>query len=149
MCRATLSESDSSSLNSADLDVAVYVDSDTGMESMSSAETSLKNGPNGAQHCRVCGCGCSAPGCNAQAADNGAHSANNCCSDKSAAEASQEVVTKLKCDKLDLLRQNVVSVLFTVCNLSKLLWVCREYLRNFVTFFPGSRIHSKSMHGYP
>lgn len=65
------SESDDSSLNSVDL---VYADSDTGLESMSSAETTLK----------------SCPGC-------------------LEGESLRQEVTKLKCDKLDLLRQNVVS----------------------------------------
>ncbi|KAK6628127.1 hypothetical protein RUM44_010609 [Polyplax serrata] len=67
--RQNPSESDDSSLNSIDL---IYADSDTGLESMSSAETTLK----------------SCPGC-------------------LEGEQLRQEVTKLKCDKLDLLRQNV------------------------------------------
>ena len=70
--RQNPSESDDSSLNSIDLH---YADSDTGLESMSSAETTLK-------FCVGC----------------------------SEGEMLRQEVTKLKCDKLDLLRQNVVSV---------------------------------------
>ncbi|KAK7573935.1 hypothetical protein V9T40_011126 [Parthenolecanium corni] len=78
--RVTISESDSSSLNSVDLDGAVtYADSDTGLESMSSAET-----PN--KQCSLC------------------VDSNN---DNKVDSLRQEVTT-LKCDKLDLLRQNVV-----------------------------------------
>lgn len=81
--RVTISESDSSSLNSVDLDGAVtYADSDTGLESMSSAET-----PN--KQCSLC------------------VDSNN---DNKVDSLRQEVTT-LKCDKLDLLRQNVVSIL--------------------------------------
>jgi len=69
-CR--VSESDCSSLNSVELDAAPYPDSDTGLESMSSAET-----PNKA--CSLC---------------------------MEPTDLAQEV-TRLKCDKLDLLRQNV------------------------------------------
>ncbi|XP_065217171.1 rap1 GTPase-activating protein 1 isoform X3 [Planococcus citri] len=77
--RTTISESDSSSLNSVDLDGAVtYADSDTGLESMSSAET-----PN--KQCSLC------------------VDSNN---DNRVENLKQEV-TRLKCDKLDLLRQNV------------------------------------------
>lgn len=74
--RQNPSESDDSSLNSIDL---IYADSDTGLESMSSAETTLK----------------SCPGC-------------------LEGEQLRQEVTKLKCDKLDLLRQNVVSNLSSV-----------------------------------
>nr|CAD7444326.1 unnamed protein product [Timema bartmani] len=77
--RATMSESDDSSLNSVDLDAAVYVDSDTGLESMSSAETTNKA-------CSVCLDG-----------EAGGRQVD---------QLRQEV-TRLKCDKLDLLRQNV------------------------------------------
>ncbi|XP_055680555.1 rap1 GTPase-activating protein 1 isoform X4 [Lutzomyia longipalpis] len=90
--------SDDSSLNSVDLDPmafqnidggATYIDSDTGLESMSSAEATTKA-------CSLCLDGVS-PG-NLLAGP---------------AEAMQQVenlrqeVTRLKCDKLDLLRQNV------------------------------------------
>ncbi|XP_023715903.1 rap1 GTPase-activating protein 1 isoform X4 [Cryptotermes secundus] len=78
--RPALSESDDSSLNSVDLDAAVYVDSDTGLESMSSAETPHKA-------CSLC-------------LDAGEASGRQ-------AEALRQEVTRLKCDKLDLLRQNV------------------------------------------
>jgi len=85
--RVAMSESDSSSLNSVELDglgMAGAVDSDTGLESMSSAET-----PSG-KPCSMC-C-CDAP--------------NN----DSRVEGLRQDVTRLKCDKLELLRQNVVSL---------------------------------------
>lgn len=72
---------------------ATYIDSDTGLESMSSAEATTKA-------CSLCLDGVS-PG-NLLAGP---------------AEAMQQVenlrqeVTRLKCDKLDLLRQNVVSLM--------------------------------------
>lgn len=81
-----MSESDSSSLNSVELDglgMAGAVDSDTGLESMSSAET-----PSG-KPCSLC--------CDAQTND-------------SRVEGLRQDVTRLKCDKLELLRQNVVSM---------------------------------------
>ncbi|KAJ4447617.1 hypothetical protein ANN_09624 [Periplaneta americana] len=78
--RPALSESDDSSLNSVDLDAAVYVDSDTGLESMSSAETPHKA-------CSLC-------------LDTGEAGGRQ-------TEALRQEVTRLKCDKLDLLRQNV------------------------------------------
>ena len=75
-----ISESDDSSLNSElELDQAVYPDSDTGLESMSSAET---------------------------------HDTARCTAKDGVLENEnlRMEVTRLKCDKLDLLRQNVVSV---------------------------------------
>ncbi|XP_070149388.1 rap1 GTPase-activating protein 1 isoform X2 [Polyergus mexicanus] len=72
-----ISESDDSSLNSElELDQAVYPDSDTGLESMSSAET---------------------------------HDTARCTSKDGVVENDtlRMEVTRLKCDKLDLLRQNV------------------------------------------
>ncbi|PSN44994.1 hypothetical protein C0J52_25364, partial [Blattella germanica] len=78
--RPALSESDDSSLNSVDMDAAVYVDSDTGLESMSSAETPHKA-------CSLC-------------LDTGEAGGRQ-------TEALRQEVTRLKCDKLDLLRQNV------------------------------------------
>lgn len=75
-----ISESDDSSLNSElELDQAVYPDSDTGLESMSSAET---------------------------------HEATRCPAKEGATENEtlRMEVTRLKCDKLDLLRQNVVRI---------------------------------------
>lgn len=80
--RTAVSESDSSSLNSIDLDgVVAYADSDTGLESMSSAET-----PN--KQCSLC------------------VDSNN----DNKVDTLRQEVTRLKCDKLDLLRQNVVSI---------------------------------------
>ncbi|KAK9885269.1 hypothetical protein WA026_010767 [Henosepilachna vigintioctopunctata] len=86
--RSPLSEaSDASSFTSEDLELpaANYVDSDTGLESMSSAETAAKP-------CSVCNDrpGSGAPGIIEVNLD----------------DLVQEVKT-LKCDKLDLLRQNV------------------------------------------
>ncbi|XP_050525940.1 rap1 GTPase-activating protein 1 isoform X3 [Daktulosphaira vitifoliae] len=81
--RVAMSESDSSSLNSVELDgmgIAGTVDSDTGLESMSSAET-----PSG-KPCSLC--------CDTQNSD-------------SRIEGLRQDVTRLKCDKLELLRQNV------------------------------------------
>lgn len=81
-----MSESDSSSLNSVELDglgMVGAVDSDTGLESMSSAET-----PSG-KPCSLC--------CDSQNND-------------SRVEGLRQDVTRLKCDKLELLKQNVVSV---------------------------------------
>ncbi|KAK0083427.1 hypothetical protein PV326_006726, partial [Microctonus aethiopoides] len=72
-----VSESDDSSLNSElELDQAVYPDSDTGLESMSSAETHETT------RCNV---------------KDGINEMDNL----------RQEVTRLKCDKLDLLRQNV------------------------------------------
>lgn len=85
-----VSESDSSSLNSVELDAAVYADSDTGLESMSSAET-----PN--KVCSMC-------------LESG---------EGKASESLRQEITRLKCDKLDLLRQNVVST-FVNCILPQL-----------------------------
>lgn len=80
--------SDDSSLTSEDLEQlgGGYIDSDTGLESMSSAETAAKA-------CSVC-----------QERPNSTTGPNQ---DNLAME-----VTRLKCDKLDLLRQNVVSFFF-------------------------------------
>lgn len=70
---------------------ATYVDSDTGLESMSSAEATTKA-------CSLCLDGVVAsnmmvpPEANMQI------------------EGLKQEVTRLKCDKLDLLRQNVVSI---------------------------------------
>lgn len=87
--RVAMSESDSSSLNSVELDglgMANAVDSDTGLESMSSAET-----PSG-KPCSLCCC---------DAQNNDLR-----------VEGLRQDVTRLKCDKLELLRQNVVSAKF-------------------------------------
>lgn len=115
--RVTLSESDSSSLNSMDLDVAVYVDSDTGLESMSSAETPHKSGPNGNPHCHVCSCNTTNGSTNSSGtgSTDGSSTTNGvsiqtgsgCCGDKPNTDTLRQEVTRLKCDKLDLLRQNV------------------------------------------
>ncbi|XP_076254528.1 rap GTPase activating protein 1 isoform X3 [Rhynchophorus ferrugineus] len=78
--------SDDSSLTSEDLEhLAGYVDSDTGLESMSSAETAAKA-------CRVCQ---ERP--DSETPGQGA----------SQQDALAQEVTRLKCDKLELLRQNV------------------------------------------
>lgn len=80
-----VSESDDSSLNSElELDQAVYPDSDTGLESMSSAETHEANAR-----------------CNVKDSHQSAATET---------DSLRQEVTRLKCDKLDLLRQNVVSV---------------------------------------
>ncbi|XP_060521580.1 rap1 GTPase-activating protein 1 isoform X2 [Cylas formicarius] len=80
--------SDDSSLTSEDLEhlAGGYVDSDTGLESMSSAETAAKA-------CSVCQDrpGSETPGGRAETGQ----------------DALVQEVTRLKCDKLDLLRQNV------------------------------------------
>lgn len=78
--------SDDSSLTSEDLEhlAGGYIDSDTGLESMSSAETAAKA-------CSVC-----------QERPSSTSGPNN--------ETLMQEVTRLKCDKLDLLRQNVVRI---------------------------------------
>lgn len=78
--------SDDSSLTSDDLEHLVgggYIDSDTGLESMSSAETAAKA-------CSVC----------QQERPGSTTGPTN--------ETLLQEVNRLKCDKLDLLRQNVV-----------------------------------------
>lgn len=87
------SESDDSSLNSVDL---VYADSDTGLESMSSAETTLKT-------CAGCGDG----------------------------DLLRQEVVKLKCDKLDLLRQNVVrgSIMQLLCHNYRNFQTCQRDIK--------------------
>ena len=81
-----VSESDDSSLNSElELDHAVYPDSDTGLESMSSAEAQ-EGKPREGSSTSVVVC-----------AESG---------------GLRHEITRLKCDKLDLLRQNVVSICF-------------------------------------
>lgn len=98
---ATMSEtSDDSSLNSVDLDPmmahldggATYIDSDTGLESMSSAEATTKA-------CSLCLDG-------VQSTIMGSSPSNETIVK---IENLRQEVTRLKCDKLDLLRQNVVS----------------------------------------
>lgn len=106
----TLSESDDSSLNSVDLEAAVYIDSDTGLESMSSAET-----PNSSKPCSLC---LEPP--NMETAPSNCIPPSNCppvvlpapLSSKfnSTMDVLRQEVTRLKCDKLDLLRQNVVCI---------------------------------------
>lgn len=80
-------DGDDSSLTSEDMEhlAGGYIDSDTGLESMSSAETAAKA-------CSVCQ---DRPG--STAGPN--------------RETLIQEVTQLKCDKLDLLRQNVVGLL--------------------------------------
>ncbi|XP_053959716.1 rap1 GTPase-activating protein 1 isoform X2 [Anastrepha ludens] len=98
---ATMSEtSDDSSLNSVDLDPiigqidggAIYIDSDTGLESMSSAEalSSTKAA------CSLC--------LDGSQSLMGSSPRNETCV---TIENLRQEVTRLKCDKLDLLRQNV------------------------------------------
>ncbi|XP_048520185.1 rap1 GTPase-activating protein 1 [Dendroctonus ponderosae] len=87
--RPALSEaSDDSSLTSEDLEhlAGGYVDSDTGLESMSSAETAAKA-------CSLC----------QDRPDSGTSGGQGV----SQQDALAQEVTRLKCDKLDLLRQNV------------------------------------------
>ncbi|XP_066248209.1 rap1 GTPase-activating protein 1 isoform X4 [Euwallacea similis] len=87
--RPALSEaSDDSSLTSEDLEhlAGGYVDSDTGLESMSSAETAAK----ACSHCQ------DRPGSGSAGGQNASQQ-----------DALAQEVTRLKCDKLDLLRQNV------------------------------------------
>ncbi|XP_054265950.1 rap1 GTPase-activating protein 1 isoform X2 [Macrosteles quadrilineatus] len=112
-----VSESDSSSLNSVELDAAVYADSDTGLESMSSAET-----PN--KVCSLC-------------LESG---------EGKAADSLRQEVTRLKCDKLDLLRQNVagqrevkrlrekeLALQSELANASKEILRLRELLKDYTT----------------
>ncbi|KAH8249239.1 hypothetical protein KR032_007582 [Drosophila birchii] len=90
---ATMSEtSDDSSLNSVDLDPMLrpYGDSDTGLESMSSAEATTKA-------CSLCLDG-------VDSAMMGSSPSNETIMK---IENLRQEVTRLKCDKLDLLRQNV------------------------------------------
>ncbi|KAH8244170.1 hypothetical protein KR026_001729 [Drosophila bipectinata] len=96
---ASMSEtSDDSSLNSVDLDPmmahldggATYIDSDTGLESMSSAEATTKA-------CSLCLDG-------VQSTMMGSSPSNETIVK---IENLRQEVTRLKCDKLDLLRQNV------------------------------------------
>lgn len=85
--RPALSEaSDDSSLTSEDLEhlAGGYIDSDTGLESMSSAETAAKA-------CSMC-----------QERPGSTVGPNS--------EVLIQEVARLKCDKLELLKQNVVSI---------------------------------------
>lgn len=97
----TISEaSDDSSLNSVDLEPtiaqvdcgATLVDSDTGLESMSSAEAITKT-------CLICKEGLQTP------ADKSSKNEATV-----AVENLRQEITRLKCDKLDLLRHNVVNI---------------------------------------
>lgn len=99
---AAMSEtSDDSSLNSVDLDPmmahldggAAYIDSDTGLESMSSAEANTKA-------CSLC--------LDGSQTIMGSSPSNETIV---VIDNLRQEVTRLKCDKLDLLRQNVVSVM--------------------------------------
>lgn len=91
LSQALSEASDDSSLTSEDLEHldhgGVYVDSDTGLESMSSAEN------NGIKTCSMC-------------QDRPGSATGN-----SATDVLKHEVSKLKCDKLDLLKQNVVRIL--------------------------------------
>lgn len=86
---------------------AHYIDSDTGLESMSSAETATT------KPCSVCVDNPMAMNNNNN--NNNMNNNTNSSSNNNNGEGGQQVdglkqeVTRLKCDKLDLLRQNVVS----------------------------------------
>lgn len=97
----TMSEtSDDSSLNSVDLEPIVstvdcrvtLVDSDTGLESMSSVE---------AKSCLMCKEGTQVP----------IESPSKSETTNGVVENLRQEITRLKCDKLDLLRHNVVYIL--------------------------------------
>lgn len=103
---------------------ATYIDSDTGLESMSSADATTKA-------CSLCLEGAGGGGNNGGSGGNGGHNlisnGDNVSGGRmgsmmptnaaiiAAGETMQQIeglrneITKLKCDKLDLLRQNVVS----------------------------------------
>lgn len=123
IARLTIPDSDDSSLNSIELDnmhqstgagsrmsgaIPIHQqpprppteDSDTGMESLSSAET-----PATAK--RMCVKPCSCYGANNEEQGLQAHN-----EDVRQSEQFQQEINKLKCDKLELLRQNVVSIFF-------------------------------------
>lgn len=111
---AAMSEtSDDSSLNSVDLDPmmghldggAAYIDSDTGLESMSSADATTKA-------CSIC-LGSSSGGSGGGGSITPAPIMGSSPSNETVVviENLRQEVTRLKCDKLDLLRQNVVSKL--------------------------------------
>lgn len=118
-----LSESDDSSLNSMEIDErrAMNEDSDTGLESMSSAETP-KLYPTG-HHlplCPLCGGGDEGGGGGVggvgMVGSGGAGAGGGICALHMDPETIvrqvdtlKHEINKLKCDKLDLLRQNVVS----------------------------------------
>lgn len=74
-----------------------YIDSDTGLESMSSAETATT------KPCSVCVDNPMAM------SNNNNNNNNNGEGNHTQVEGLKQEVTRLKCDKLDLLRQNVVS----------------------------------------
>lgn len=76
---------------------ATYIDSDTGLESMSSAEATTKA-------CALCLDGGNGIGVHVQSISAGMPSEAGVQID-----GLRQEVTRLKCDKLDLLRQNVVS----------------------------------------
>ncbi|CAG0899756.1 unnamed protein product [Darwinula stevensoni] len=128
--RVTLSESDSSSLNSVELERYRHDDSDTGLESMSSGEA--HHGHQGVPGCPLCmeagvgghGCieGCDGGGGNLEAVEqmlrklesprpggNGNVTLSSIDIRVLVREfqSLRAEVNQLKCDKLDLLRQNV------------------------------------------
>lgn len=93
--RLAMSESDSSSINSIELENIQYThndDSDTGMESMSSAETPNKRVSLSCSFCMEDG------GCASTIERDGL---------LKQMDVLKQEVNKLKCDKLELLRQNV------------------------------------------
>lgn len=83
---------------------ATYIDSDTGLESMSSAEATTKA-------CSLCLDGSNSVGAHGQGIVAGMPSSDA----GMQIDGLKQEVTRLKCDKLDLLRQNVVSLLFAIC----------------------------------
>uniref|UniRef100_A0A182KE19 Rap-GAP domain-containing protein n=1 Tax=Anopheles christyi TaxID=43041 RepID=A0A182KE19_9DIPT len=135
--------SDDSSLNSVDLDPmdagATYIDSDTGLESMSSADATTKacslcldgtgstNGGGSVVSVSISGASVTIDGGNARELRNSGGSASSGTGSTASAgqsvgqgqgsvlaqetlqqvEGMRQEITRLKCDKLDLLRQNV------------------------------------------
>ncbi|XP_050076837.1 rap1 GTPase-activating protein 1 isoform X2 [Anopheles maculipalpis] len=132
--------SDDSSLNSVDLDPmdagATYIDSDTGLESMSSADATTKacslcldgtgstNGGGSVVSVSISGASVTIDGGNPRELRNSGGSASSGTGSTASAgvqgqggvlvqetlqqvEGMRQEITRLKCDKLDLLRQNV------------------------------------------
>lgn len=105
-------ESDDSSLNSElDCDQAVYPDSDTGLESMSSAEVHEAAAAAAATAATATTVATASRPTKDGTNDAHPHADADVDAEDTGvdAEALRTQVTRLKCDKLDLLRQNVVS----------------------------------------
>lgn len=79
-----------------------YIDSDTGLESMSSAETAAT------KPCSVCVDNPMAANHNNNNSNNNNNNHSGDGGQQHQMEGLKQEVTRLKCDKLDLLRQNVV-----------------------------------------